>query len=211
MQNIIAAIFELESEGYQAITQLKQKPVTEQSAILQMALVKKGENGITVCDSFDSGISTGDDTVMGGLLGGLLGILGGPLGVLLLGSYGALAGSMLDAGDAVAGEALLENVAGKLFDGEVALIVLADEKEEADLDQRIGQFKTQILRYDAAAIAVEVDEAVKVQLDLDRQARRELRKTRQEEFKKNIEEKRAKLNAEFDEYEKKFRDDSFGR
>ena len=41
MQNIITAIFKVESEGYQAITTLRQLPVTDNSAILQMALVKK--------------------------------------------------------------------------------------------------------------------------------------------------------------------------
>ena len=114
MQNIITAIFKVESEGYQAITTLSQLPVTDASAILQMALVKREPNGISVCDTFDSGAHTTDDTLHCGLIGGLVGILGGPIGVLLSGSAGALIGSAVDAKDARNSASLIETVADKL-------------------------------------------------------------------------------------------------
>lgn len=43
---------------------------------------------ILPCEGFDSGVDTRDDTVKGGLLGGLVGILGGPIGMLFTGTMG---------------------------------------------------------------------------------------------------------------------------
>ncbi len=41
MQNVVAAVFDVESEGYQAITSLKKDAVKKSYTILQMALVKR--------------------------------------------------------------------------------------------------------------------------------------------------------------------------
>ncbi len=197
MQNLISAIFKVESEGYQAIATLRQKAVTKEYAIMQMALVKRTGKELSVCDSFSSGVNTADDTLAGGVIGGLLGILGGPLGVLLMGSYGALAGSLLDADDAIASASLLETVADKIYENEVALVIFADEKEESALDAELGKFKAEILRFDAAVVADEVEEAQKTQLEMQRQARMQLRREKKENRKKNIEEKRAKIADDF--------------
>lgn len=40
-QNIFAVIFDVESEGYQAFSELKQKPGDKNSLLSQVALVKK--------------------------------------------------------------------------------------------------------------------------------------------------------------------------
>ncbi len=205
MQNIIAANFEVESEGYQAITTLGQNPLTERSAILEMALVKKTNGSLSVCDTFNSGVHTSNDTVRGSLIGGLLGILGGPIGVLLGGSTGALTGSVIDAGDAKDSASMIERVASKMFDGDVSLIILAEEENEADLDIRLGRYKTQILRFDAAVIAAEVEEAQELQKEMERQARLKLRETKKEEYKKKIEEKRSKIAEDFAGFKAKFK------
>ena len=205
MQNIITAIFKVESEGYQAITTLRQVPVTDNSAILQMSLVKKVGTGLSICDSFDSGAHTTDDTLHGGVIGGLLGILGGPIGVLLSGSTGALIGSAIDAKDARNSASLIETVADKLQDGDVALIALAEEATESDLDRKLSKFDVEILRYDAAVIAEEVEEAEKLQKEMERQARAQLRATKKEERKKAVEEKRAKISADFEAFKAKFK------
>ena len=197
MQNIIAAVFQTESEGFQAMTQLRQLPPDERACILQMALVKCEEKGIRVCDSYDSGLNSTDDMLIGGLVGSLVGVLGGPIGVLLMGSYGMLAGSLLDTADLVSGEAMIETVAGKLVTGEVALIALAEEKEESFIDAQLSGFKVEIARFDAAVIADEVEDAVMMEKEMARQARQELRKTKKEERKKKFEEKKANLKAKF--------------
>ncbi len=197
MQNIVAVVFKTESEGFQAITELRNQPVDEKAAILQMALVKKSAGGLEVCDQFDSGLSTTDDMALGGLMGGLIGILGGPIGVLLMGSYGMLVGSLVDTGDAMADAAMIEKVAGKLIEGENALIILAEEDDEAVLDGRLSKYDAEIARFDAAVIAAEIEEAAKAEYDLQHQLRAQLRAEKREDFKKAIADKRDKLNAEF--------------
>lgn len=204
MQNILAALFEVESEGYQALSMLSQKPVTENAVILQMALVKREGQNFTVLDSFDSGINTRDDMVIGGLVGGLLGVLGGPIGVLLMGSYGALTGSILDTEDAIYSISLMETVANKLQDGTVALVALTDETEEADLDAALSPFKAEVWRYDAAQIAAQVEEAEMIRREMERQARQQLRAEKKADFQQKVEEKRLKLSAQFDEFKAKF-------
>ena len=208
MQNIITAIFENESDGFQAITELRQAPVTEQAAILQMALVKCDASGLTLSDHYDGIASSAEGMLIGGLMGSLIGILGGPLGVLLMGTSGALAGSMVDMTESVTGEALMETVAGKLVEGEAALIILVEEEDEAYLDGKLNKFQVEILRHDALDIAEEGEEAIKIQKEMDRQARMQLRRSKAEDYKKQLQEKRevrkAELEANFEEYKKNY-------
>ena len=203
MQNIVAVLFRNESEGFQAITELRQAAVADKYTILQMALIKRQGQSISVCDSFDSGIQTGNNVMIGGLTGALIGILGGPIGVLLMGSYGMLAGSLTGSAEAMDNAALIEMVSSKLLDGETALIALAEEAGEADLDARLGKFDVEIARFDAAVVAEEVEEAQKIQKEMDKMARKELREVKKAERKKNIEEKRAKISADFAAFKKK--------
>lgn len=197
MQNVVAVIFKTESEGFQAMSELRQKPLTDQTAIMQMMLVKRENNTFTVCDSFDSGVNTADDTLVGGIVGGLVGILGGPIGVLLLGSYGALVGSAFDTEDMIAESAMIEKVAQKMIEGEVALIILADEDEESSLDARLQKFGVEVARFDAAVIAEEVDEAYRVEKEMNRLARKELRDSKKAEFQGKVEARRAKMKEDF--------------
>ena len=202
MQNILAALFERESEGFQAITELRQKPVTDQYAILQMGLVKREGNDIRICDSFESGTHTDE----GAAVGGLLGILGGPIGVLLMGSYGAMVGGTAGALDSLDDAALLEMVASKLVDGEVALIALTDEKDESAIDACLSKFTVEIARYDAAAISREVDEAQDMKAEEARLAVKELRQARLKGYEGKIEETREKIKADFDKLKKEVKD-----
>lgn len=79
--NIIVTVFNVESEGYQALSELRQSVAGEDHFVTSAALVKK-ENGIcTVLDEFDSGANTLNSTAMGGTIGMLLGVLGGPVGI----------------------------------------------------------------------------------------------------------------------------------
>lgn len=203
MQNIIAVRFKVESEGYQAITALSRTPITDNAAILEMALVKRTDGKLEVCDSFSSGVHTTDDTATGGVIGGLVGILGGPIGVLLGGSVGALTGSAIDADDAINVASMLEMVADKMVDGGMSLIILAEEAAEEDLDACLKVYDVEILRFDAAVIAAEVEEAQEMQNEMERQARIQLRQSKKEERKKKVEEKRAKISADIAAFKEK--------
>ena len=205
MYNIAAAIFEVESEGFQAMTELSKAPIMGDTTILQMSLVRRENGVLKILDSFDSGIHTTNDTLIGGLVGGVIGILGGPIGVLLMGSYGALAGSMIDSGDALGSATLIEKVAEKLMDGEVAIIALVDETNEAVLDQALSNFKATIARFDAVVVGEEVEEARKMEKEMARETRKRLRESKKQERKEKREERRAKLKEEFEAFKAKFK------
>ena len=204
-QNIVVGLFEVESEAYQALTELKQNPGTESSYLTGAALIKKENGALRTLDSFDTGAHTTDDMAIGGLVGALVGVLGGPIGVLLGGSYGMLIGSVVDADDALQGVSLLEQTAIKMEDGEVAIIGLAFEEDEAILDQKFEKFKATVARFDAATIAAEVEEAQALADEMARQARKELRDEKKEARKEKRAEKKAKLSADWEGFKGKFK------
>ena len=205
MQNVIVGLFEVESEGFQAITELKQNPGDEKSFISQAALLKKDAGQVKVLDSFDTGVTTSDDMALGGLMGMCVGILGGPIGMLLGGSLGSLTGMTVDAADAVDNASMIEQIAGKLEDGAVALIGLTDEEDEGVLDEKLSKYKTVIARFDAAVVAQEVDAAREMQAEMERQALEKLRKQKTDEFKSKVEAHRDKMKAHFEELKAKLK------
>ena len=197
MENIVAAIFKVESEAYQALTEIKQASYTEGYAVAEAALVKVENGQVTMLDGLDNtGASSGQSTAEGMLLGSLIGILGGPVGVLLGAGYGALAGSMVDTADVLDSASLLEMMSGKLYEGEVAIVALVQEEEPA-FDAPFEKFDTTIVRYDAAAVMNEVDRAVELEADLEHQAVAQMRAEKKAERKERYEDKKASLKERF--------------
>ena len=186
--NVIVTAFKVESEGYQALSQLRQEAEGETYLVSAAALVKKEKDACFYLDGFDTGAHTANDAMIGGVIGMLIGILGGPFGVLLGGSYGALVGATVDAGDAVFGASMLDQIADKLDDGMVALVALAQEETEEALDAKLSAYDTVIARFDAEAVADEVDKAYEKQSEMARQAKMEVRKQKREEMEKELEE-----------------------
>lgn len=197
-ENVITVLFKVESEAFQAATELKNAREEDGCVISQVALVKKQNGKVTPCDGFDSGAVTSDDTINGLLIGSVVGILGGPIGMLLGGSYGALIGSALDASDALDSASIIEQVCSKLEDGDIALIALVQEDNEEIFNSKLSKFDTMIIRHDAAVVAVEVEEAVKVEKELEREAKRQLKAQKKEERAQKIEEKRSEVKANFE-------------
>lgn len=196
-KNVVVAVFGVESEGYQALSELRQTAADETYFVTAAALVKKTGDACFYLDGFDTGAHTTNDAAVGGLIGMVVGILGGPLGVLLGGSYGALIGATVDAGDAVFGASMLDQMADKLDDGMVALIALAAEETPDALDEKLSAYDTVIARFDAEAVAEEVDKAYEKQAEMARQAKEEVRKKKEEEFKAQMEENEEILRHGF--------------
>jgi len=177
-QNIIVALFDISSEAYQAFSELKAYSQTTDALVAQAVLIKK-ENGLIIpAESTDFTANTAESAWTGGLIGSLVGILGGPIGVLLGGAIGALIGS--DAGTAqTLGEgSLLENTAKKLDNGSTAIIILAQESNEAVLD----------------ALA-----AIEAQEEVARQAHEAWKKQRKAERQEKVEAFKADIKQKFDE------------
>lgn len=189
-RNVVVAVFKVESEGYQALTELKQEAGTDTYLVSAAALIKKVNGACAYLDGFDTGVHTSDDTAVGGLIGMTVGVLGGPIGMLLGAGIGSMVGANVDAGDALFGTAMLEQIADKLEDGTVAIIALEVEDTPDELDKKLSAYDTVIARFDADAVADEVDRAAEMANEMARQARLELRKERKEKVRQKIEEKK---------------------
>lgn len=187
-QNVVVAVFKVESEAYQAMTELRQQVGSKTYFVPAASLVKKENGVVKYLDGFDTGVNTENDTIEGGLIGMTVGILGGPIGMLLGASLGTLIGSDIDTGDALMDAAMLEQIANKLDDGMVAIIALETEKTPDELDKKLSAYDTVIARFDAKAVEKEVEKAAELQEEMARQAREQLRKEKEEEAKKKAEE-----------------------
>ncbi len=192
MENIVTVIFNVESEAYQAFTELRQTPFGEGYAVAEASLIKHEGNGVSVVEAFDAAEVTSDDTANGMLVGSLVGILGGPLGVLLGASIGAYVGSTRDTVDAINSVSLLEAIAGKLYDGDVAIVALVEEEEPA-FDAAFEKYQTTIIRHFAADVMDEVEHAREIEADLANQAVQRVRA----KWEKTVNEAEDIASAEF--------------
>ena len=198
MEHVVAALFEVPSEAYQAFTELKGFPQNDETRIAQAVLLKKENGVISVADAFDPLRQVGSDMLTGTLIGSVLGMLFGA-------GVGAWVGSMGSSEEAMAQATLLETVATRLKNGDVAIIALAQEKSETPLDEFFGRFKTLVARWDAWRIQQEVVDAEQVQADLHERVRAELRTRRSEERHEMFEEFRQSLRQKFEELKAMFK------
>ena len=106
----------------------------------------------------------------------------------------------LDAADSAYGASMLEQIADKLDDGMVALVALADEAAEEELDAKLSGFDVVIARFDADKVADEVDRAYEKQAEMARLARMELRKETKDQVRADIQEsvKQGQENFRYD-------------
>ncbi len=157
-QNVVTVIFNVESEAYQAFTELRNKPAGEGFVVAEAALLKHAGETIEVAGAIDPVGVTSNDSATGLLVGSIVGILGGPLGVLLGGAVGGIVGSSVDAGDAVDSASMLQVTASKLYEGETAIVALVQEEEPA-FDAPFAKYETTIIRHFAADVFDEVEKA----------------------------------------------------
>ena len=206
-ESIITAVFPIESEAYQAITEIKNGAFNKDAYIISEACLVKRENGIlSLKDTFDTGIHTANDTLRGGLIGAFVGILGGPIGMLLGGAWGTLAGSLVDTADTAQGVSMFEEIGGQIMEGETAVIALVQEYEEASIDDVIAKYTdVNVIRQDAAEVAAEVERAQEIQIEMAKEARKQMRAERKEDFKAKVKAWREKVKARFEAVKEKHR------
>ena len=197
MENVVVSIFDIESEAFQAFSELKQFGQTENTKLAQASIVK-AENDLDIFDLMDS---LGDDYFEGGLIGSLIGILGGPLGVLFGFAAGGAIGASVGSDKELANSVLITTVSNKLTNGEVAIIALVQENDESVLNSIFEKYQVHIARWDVATVAAEIESALKIQEDLEHQAKarliadkKEARREKFDKLKANIKEKFSKKN-----------------
>ena len=199
MENVVLSVFAVESEAYQALSELRSAPAGTGYTVAEAALVKNEGGKPTLLDGFNFTGNESDDTATGMIVGSLVGILGGPFGVLLGATTGALIGNALDTDDVADELTAIEVLAQKTFDGEVAIMALVQEDEPA-FDVALEKFQTTIMRYDAADIASDVERFKELEEEAGQEALAKLREERKEERAERREECKAKIKASFDEY-----------
>ena len=151
--NLVIAVFKVESEAYQAFSELQDAPKAEGYTASDAALIKKN-----AADELETlqvfGETPENNTAAGAVIGGLIGLLGGPVGVLLGAAIGGLAGASKDVDNVVDAASVVAVVASKIYGDEVAVAAIVEEEEPA-FDAAFAKYETTIIRYDAEAIAAE--------------------------------------------------------
>ena len=202
MENIIVVNFEVESEAYQAFSELKAKAFSDTYIISQAALAKNEGGVIRPLDWFSVGAKANDDAVLGGALGALFGVVGGPVGMLLMGSYGALVGGTVDMVDADYNATMMEHVMKCVTEDKTVLIAMVQEEEGSDFDANFAKYQSEVTRFDAVEIAVEVEEAQRAEAELAIQARKQAFQEKKDSHKEKLQARRAELAAEFEDLKK---------
>ena len=202
-ESVITVNFDVESEAYQALSEIKRYPEGSGYLVSAASLVKKENGRIGFKDGFDTGADTADDTAYGTLIGSLVGILGGPLGVLFGGSMGALVGSSVDAGDAAQCASLIEQVCADIPDDGTALIALVQEDDAMRFERAFDPFKVEIVRHDAAEVAEEVEKAQALERKMVKEAQAKLRAEKKAEWSARVESKRQEIRHFFEQLRRK--------
>ena len=171
--NLLVANFDTESKTFQAFSDLKQEAGTDNYFVSQGAIVKKEAGKVLIKDEFEADLSSVDDTLKGGLIGSLIGMLGGPLGVLFGGTVGALIGDSKDTEECLKDLVVLGRVGELLVDGETALILLAEEKDDAALTEKLNTYGATVTVLPAAEVEKEIERAAKAEEKRERKAQRD--------------------------------------
>ena len=196
-ENLVLVNYKVESEAYQALSELKRDTANANYTISQAVIVKRENGQLNTMDGFINGKDANDDTVTGSLIGGLVGILGGPIGILLGGSVGMLIGGAVDASGIVKDASLLEKAGDSIAEGETAIILLAQEEFETALTAKLNDFDVTITRFDAAEVAAEVEHAREVERQMAKETREKLREEKTEAFKETVAKKSEELKNWF--------------
>lgn len=202
MENIVVTRFEVESEAYQAYSDVKGDAYNMSCKVLEGSLIKREHGNFRVVEDFDSGQFC-DDTITGGFVGALIGILGGPIGVLLGGGLGLVGGSAVDIHDRGRSTSMIERVLDDVGEGDCMLLIMfAQEDGTKVLDYKLGKYRQTTMRYDAAEILEEVKAASELQKEMERKARSKLRDSKSEERKVRVEQNRQKIRDFFNRSDK---------
>ena len=196
-ENLVLVNYKVESEAYQALSELKRDTANANYTISQAVIVKRENGQLNTMDGFINGKDANDDTVTGSLIGGLVVILGGPIGILLGGSVGMLIGGAVDASGLVKDASLLEKAGDSIAEGETAIILLAQEEYETALTAKLNDFDVTITRFDAAEVAAEVEHAREVERQMAKETREKLREEKTEAFKETVAKKSEELKNWF--------------
>ena len=79
---------------------------------------------------------------------------------------------------------------------------MLQEEEGSDFDANFAKYQTEVTRFDAVEIAVEVEEAQRAEAELAIQARKQAFQEKKDSHKEKLQARRAELAAEFEDLKK---------
>ena len=192
--SVIAVSFEDDNNAYAAMTQLKELDSQGRMRLDEATVVVRSEDGELIeKDQVDSNFPT--VTVGGGLIGLLVGIIGGPFGMLIGGTSGLFAGSLVDLGDLDDTESALAQISTSAKVGHTTLLAVIAERDTEVVDSAMSGLGGTVLRRSVADVHAEIAAAEEAQRKAKREAREDLMRSRHEQSKEAVEAKVEKLKG----------------
>lgn len=201
-ESVVVALFDDGGEAYGAYTELKAAASGPGYLVAEAAIMTKEDGNMKVVDRFAADPGANGERRRWGSVGALVGLLGGPMGMLLGGGFGTLVGTMVENDDAVRDASVIDIIAGKLYDGDTVIVMLAQEGPGRPLDKILGKHTDYVVRRDAATVVEEVEELEEVEKEAEEKARSVLRAEKSEERRERIRKRREAMKDRFDEYGK---------
>ncbi|MBP1045811.1 DUF1269 domain-containing protein [Enterococcus sp. BWM-S5] len=164
-KRVIIMNFDVESQAYQAFSEVKKLHVGRQIKGEQMAVITHNNDGAHQFKINDFLDFTGNDhTSKDSLIGMVIGILGGPLGVLLGWFAGSLIGATQDAKEIQGAQSIFEFLTEKIAEGQTGLIMIAEEDDNRQLNHLImNDLGGEITRLEYENVTKEIEKAKAVE------------------------------------------------
>lgn len=164
-KRVIIMHFEVESQAYQAFSEIKKLYAEKQIKGEQMAVVTHVNDGVHQFKIDDFLDFTGNNhTAKSSMIGMLVGILGGPLGILLGWFAGSIFGASQDAKEIQGAQTVFEHVTKQIGEGETGLILIAEEDDNRPLNQLImNELGGEITRLNFDDVEKEITDAKDVE------------------------------------------------
>ncbi|WP_086347643.1 DUF1269 domain-containing protein [Candidatus Enterococcus clewellii] len=164
-KRVIIMNFDVESQAYQAFSEIKKLHAGRQIKGEQMAVVthtSEGAHQFKINDFLD--FTGNDHTSKDSLIGMVIGILGGPLGILLGWFAGSLIGATQDAKEIQGAQSVFQFMTEKITDGQTGLILIGEEEDNRPLNQLImNELGGEITRLDYDDVTKEIEKAKAVE------------------------------------------------
>lgn len=192
--NVIAISFDDDNNAYAGLSQLKELDSQGRVRLDEAAVIVRGEDGeVTEKDRVESTFPT--ITLGGGLIGLLVGIIGGPFGMLIGGTSGLFAGSLVDLGDLDETESALSQISSSAKVGHPTLLAVVAEHSTEVIDAAMSGLGGSVLRRSVADVRAEIAATEEAQRKAKREAREALLRGRREHDKETVQAKIEELKG----------------
>lgn len=145
-QNVVVSEFENEANAYEAFHRIQKETSTNGYEIYQAAVVTNDGTAPKIQEKIMTGLLTRSHILSDCALGAILGLLFGFHGLLIGALAGLINGTLYDTAQRAHDARLLQQASSTVQEGMPALIVIANEKYEDALDQKLYPCQASIHR-----------------------------------------------------------------